>query len=38
VGTLAGPSYQDAGLQEEDEESMPRVHPADTQGDMKSFG
>jgi large subunit ribosomal protein L46 len=36
-GNIVGPSYEDAGLQEEDEESMPRVHPADTKGDVRSL-
>jgi len=36
-GNIVGPSYEDAGPQEEDEESMPRVHPADTKGDVRSL-
>jgi large subunit ribosomal protein L46 len=36
-GNVVGPTYEDIGLQEEDEESMPRTHAADTQGDIKSL-
>jgi large subunit ribosomal protein L46 len=36
-GNVVGPTYEDAGSQEEDEESMPRVHAADTKGDVKSL-
>lgn len=36
-GKVVGPTYEDIGLQEEDEESMPRAHAADTQGDIKSL-
>jgi len=36
-GNIVGPSHEDAGSQEEDEESMPRIHPVDTKGDMKSL-
>lgn len=36
-GKTTAPADDDAGLQEEDEESMPRVHPADIKGDTRSL-
>ena len=36
-GNVVGPSYEDAGKQEEDEESMPRIHPADERGNVRSL-
>ena len=35
-GNVVGPTYEDIGSQE-DEESMPRLSAADTQGDIKSL-
>jgi len=36
-GKTAASADDDPGLQEEDEESMPRVHPTDTKGDTRSL-
>jgi len=36
-GKIAAPADEDGGLQEEDEESMPRIHPADTKRDTRSL-
>jgi large subunit ribosomal protein L46 len=36
-GNVVGPTAEDVGEQEEDEESMPREHPADRSGNLKSL-
>lgn len=36
-GKTTAPADDDPGLQEEDEESMPRIHPTDTKGDTRSL-